>query len=192
MKTTRLKTLLTALVLGSLMQSAPIWAQQPQADAKMADPSVIAAIKTAYPNTAFDQINATPIEGIYEVVMGKNIAYTDRTGQYFLFGNLFDMRTQTDLTQPKRLSLNKIDVKKLPLADAIKSVKGKGERKLVVFADPNCGYCKRFERDLQKVDSKRSTTSRFIRTSCRSSRRIRSPKPRQSGAQRTDRMHGKA
>lgn len=153
MKTTRLKTLLTALVLGSLMQSAPIWAQQPQADAKMADPSVIAAIKTAYPNTAFDQINATPIEGIYEVVMGKNIAYTDRTGQYFLFGNLFDMRTQTDLTQPKRLSLNKIDVKKLPLADAIKSVKGKGERKLVVFADPNCGYCKRFEAELEKVDN---------------------------------------
>ena len=153
MKTTRLKSLLAAIIMGSALQAGPILAQEPPAVSQAADPSVITAIKTAYPNTAFDQINTTPIEGIYEVVMGKNIAYTDRTGQYFLFVNLFDMRTQTDLTQPKRLSLNKIDFNKLPLADAIKTVKGKGERQLVVFADPNCGYCKRFEAELEKVDN---------------------------------------
>lgn len=153
MKTTRLKSLLAAIIMGSALQAGQTIAQQHQAVSQAADPSVIAAIKTAYPNTAFDQINATPIEGIYEVVMGKNIAYTDRTGQYFLFGNLFDMRTQTDLTQPKRLSLNKIEFNKLPLGDAIKTVKGKGERQLVVFADPNCGYCKRFEAELEKVDN---------------------------------------
>lgn len=153
MKKTRLKSLLAAIIMGSALQAGQTIAQQHQAVSQAADPSVIAAIKTAYPNTAFDQINATPIEGIYEVVMGKNIAYTDRTGQYFLFGNLFDMRTQTDLTQPKRLSLNKIDFNKLPLGDAIKTVKGKGERQLVVFADPNCGYCKRFEAELEKVDN---------------------------------------
>lgn len=153
MKKTRLKSLLAAIIMGSALQAGQTMAQQYQAVSQAADPSVIAAIKTAYPNTAFDQINATPIEGIYEVVMGKNIAYTDRTGQYFLFGNLFDMRTQTDLTQPKRLSLNKIDFNKLPLGDAIKTVKGKGERQLVVFADPNCGYCKRFEAELEKVDN---------------------------------------
>ena len=153
MKTTRLKSLLAAVILGGALQAGQTMAQQPQAVSQAADPSVITAIKTAYPNTAFDQINATPIEGIYEVVMGKNIAYTDRTGQYFLFGNLFVMRTQTDLTQPKRLSLNKIEFNKLPLGDAIKTVKGKGERQLVVFADPNCSYCKRFEAELEKVDN---------------------------------------
>lgn len=153
MKTTRLKSLLAAMIMGSALQAGPIFAQEPPAAPQAADPAVITAIKTAYPNTAFDQINTTPIEGIYEVVMGKNIAYTDRTGQYFLFGSLFDMRTQTDLTQPKRLSLNKIDFNKLPLGDAIKTVKGKGERQLVVFADPNCGYCKRFEAELEKVDN---------------------------------------
>jgi thiol:disulfide interchange protein DsbC len=36
----------------------------------------------------------------------------------------------------------------LPLRDAIVFKQGSGARKLVVFADPNCGYCKRFERDV--------------------------------------------
>jgi thiol:disulfide interchange protein DsbC len=41
----------------------------------------------------------------------------------------------------------------LPLKDAFTIVRGNGKRKLAVFEDPNCGYCKRFERDLQKVDN---------------------------------------
>lgn len=151
MKTTKLKSVLATAFLTGAVYGASVQAQQPASTA--ADPAVITAIKTAYPNTAFDQINTTPIQGIYEVVMGKNIAYTDRTGQYFLFGNLFDMRTQSDLTQPKRLSLNKIEFGKLPLSDAIKTVKGKGERQLAVFADPNCVYCKRLEGEMEKVDN---------------------------------------
>ena len=32
-------------------------------------------------------------------------------------------------------------------------VRGNGKRKIAVFEDPNCGYCKRFEREMQKVDN---------------------------------------
>ena len=39
------------------------------------------------------------------------------------------------------------------IKDAFTIVRGNGKRKLAVFEDPNCGYCKRFERDMQKIDN---------------------------------------
>ena len=58
-----------------------------------------------------------------------------------------------NLTEERNDKLSAIPFDSLPLKYAFSQVKGNGKRKLVVFADPNCGYCKRFERDLQKIDN---------------------------------------
>ncbi|MDH4051331.1 MAG: DsbC family protein, partial [Rubrivivax sp.] len=44
-----------------------------------------------------------------------------------------------------------IDFAELPLKDAVVIKQGSGARKLAIFVDPNCGYCKRFERDLKTI-----------------------------------------
>lgn len=49
--------------------------------------------------------------------------------------------------------INKVDFASLPLNNAIKYVKGNGARKIAVFSDPNCPYCKRFESTLQSMDN---------------------------------------
>lgn len=41
----------------------------------------------------------------------------------------------------------------MPLELAIKKVKGNGKRKLAIFADPNCGFCKKLEKELTKVNN---------------------------------------
>ena len=84
--------------------------------------------------------------------MGKTVAYVEGSGRYFFFGNLFDMTTQKDLTAPKIAQLSAVDTKTLPLADAIKVVKGQGRRTLYVFSDPDCPYCKQLEQTLANVD----------------------------------------
>lgn len=106
-----------------------------------------------YPASNFSNVEETKIKGIYEVTLGKNIAYTDVAGKYFLFGNMVDMATQTDLTAEKREALDKVDFDKLPFDQAIKIVKGKGERKIAVFSDPDCPFCKRLEQEIQKIDN---------------------------------------
>ncbi len=106
-----------------------------------------------YPASNFSNIEETKIKGIYEVTLGKNIAYTDVAGKYFLFGNMVDMATQTDLTAEKREALDKVDFNKLPFDKAIKIVKGKGERQIAVFSDPDCPFCKRLEQEIQKLDN---------------------------------------
>ncbi len=101
-----------------------------------------------------DEISKGPMVGLYEVrVNGTEIFYTDATGNFMLQGSLIDVKQKRNLTEERIDKLTAISFDALPLKDAFTIVRGNGKRKLAVFEDPNCGYCKRFEADLQKVDN---------------------------------------
>jgi len=125
------------------------------ATAALANPAQVERrLSEQYPATKITSVHDTPVKGIYEVVMGRNIAYTDETGRFMIFGHLYDMKEQKDLTAQRLDEINKIDVSALPLADAIKTVKGDGSRTLYVFSDPDCPFCQRLEREtMQKLDN---------------------------------------
>ena len=101
---------------------------------------------------AIDEVTPTPMPGLYEVRSGASLFYTDRHGDYVIRGELLDARRQTNLTQARIAQLSAIDFSKLPLQDAIVSTRGHGTRKLAVFADPDCTYCKQLESVLQGRD----------------------------------------
>ena len=100
-----------------------------------------------------DEVRATPMPGLYEVRVGTDVFYTDAKGNYLIQGELIDTKARRNLTEDRIAKLSAVDFSALPLADAFTVVHGTGARKLAVFEDPNCGYCKRFERDLQKVQN---------------------------------------
>jgi thiol:disulfide interchange protein DsbC len=100
-----------------------------------------------------DEVSKTPMNGLYEIrVNESDIFYTDAEGNFLIQGVLIDARSKRNLTEERTEKLNAIDFAALPLKDAFTIVRGNGKRKMAVFEDPNCGYCKRFERDLQKVN----------------------------------------
>lgn len=100
-----------------------------------------------------DEVKPTPMKGLYEVRVGTDVFYSNETGDYLIQGELIDTQAQRNLTEDRINQLTAVDFKQLPFEDAIKIVHGKGERQMAVFEDPNCSYCKRFERDLQNVDN---------------------------------------
>ena len=103
---------------------------------------------------AIDEVNKTGIPGVFEIrVNGTEIYYTDAQGNYLIQGNLIDTRQRRNLTEERVEKLSAVKFDALPFKDAFTIVRGNGQRKIAVFEDPNCGYCKRFERDLQKVDN---------------------------------------
>ena len=103
---------------------------------------------------AIDEVSKTPMAGVFEVrINGSEIYYTDAQGDYLMQGNLIDVRERKNLTEARVEKLSEIAFDKLPLQDAFKIVRGNGKRKLAIFEDPNCGYCKQFERDLKNVDN---------------------------------------
>lgn len=108
-----------------------------------------------------DEVSKSPMPGLYEIrVNGTEIYYTDAEGNFLLQGNLMDTKQRRNLTEERIDKLTAISFDALPFKDAFTIVRGNGKRKLAVFEDPNCGYCKRFERDLQKVDN--VTISMFL------------------------------
>lgn len=133
--------------------------------------AVVSALATpAHADTASDALKATlqkklgsqatvtsvrksPIAGLYEVALGKQIVYSDASGRYVVLGNIRDTTTGEDLTQARVDELNRIDFASLPLGDAIKVVHGNGSRKIAIFSDPNCPYCHKIEETLQTVDN---------------------------------------
>ena len=100
-----------------------------------------------------DEVSRTPMNGLWEVRVGSEILYTDAEGNFLIEGSLIDARLKKNLTEERVEKLTAVDFTALPVKDAFTIVRGNGKRKLAVFEDPNCGYCKRFERDLQKVDN---------------------------------------
>ncbi len=98
-----------------------------------------------------DEVTKSPVPGLYEVRIGSELIYTDESGNYVIQGHIIDTKSRTDLTEARIAKLTQVDFASLPLKDAILIKQGTGTRKLVVFGDPNCGYCKRLERDLQAV-----------------------------------------
>jgi len=100
-----------------------------------------------------DEVNKTPMSGLFEVRMGTDVLYTDAEGNFLIQGSLIDTKQQRNLTEERVEKLLAVDFSTLPVKDAFTIVRGNGKRKVAVFEDPNCGYCKRFERDLQKVDN---------------------------------------
>jgi thiol:disulfide interchange protein DsbC len=96
-----------------------------------------------------DEVSRTPMPGLWEVRIGADLLYTDAEGSYLIEGgSIIDTRNRTNLTQQRIAKLTAIKFADLPLKDAMVIKQGNGARKLAVFGDPNCGYCKRLERDL--------------------------------------------
>lgn len=113
------------------------------------------AIEAAYPKFKVDSVTKTPYAGLYEVFMGGQIIYTDEKLTFLIAeGRLVDAKTKKDVTGERMEELTKVDFNSLPLDQAIKVVKGNGSRKLVVFSDVDCPFCKRLEQnELANIDN---------------------------------------
>lgn len=130
---------LTSIFIGMLaLTAAQFTYASPATDA------MLAKLKKTYPNIAFTEVNETPVDGIYEAVFGKDMLFVEASGTYF-FPTMVNMATKKNLGDERRAELNKINFADLPFQDAVKTVHGTGKRKLAVFADPNCGYCKKLD-----------------------------------------------
>jgi thiol:disulfide interchange protein DsbC len=114
------------------------------------------SLSTHFPNEKIEVLNKIPSLQLYEVTVGGQLFYIDEEANYFFSGQLIDLKNQRNITKERLQEIRnarRVDINSLPLEHAIKEVKGNGKRKLVIFSDPNCGYCKRLEKELIHINN---------------------------------------
>jgi thiol:disulfide interchange protein DsbC len=137
---------LNLFVAGTLLAVSTAWSQEAVIKKNLAER--LPQLPT------IEEVSKTPMPGLYEIrVNGSEIYYSDEQGNYLVQGNLIDTKQKRNLTDERIEKLTAINFDTLPIKDAFTIVRGNGKRKLAVFEDPNCGYCKRFEKDLQKINN---------------------------------------
>lgn len=114
--------------------------------------AVKAALQKKIPQLQIESVIKTPVPGIYEVFGNGQMLYVDEKASYVFSGELYNIDANVSLTQERMNKLTAVKFDELPLNLAFKKIKGKGTRKLAYFGDPNCGYCKRFEQDLARIN----------------------------------------
>ncbi|MDY6011227.1 MAG: DsbC family protein [Duodenibacillus sp.] len=103
-------------------------------------------------NVAPNSVRPAPVPGLYEVVINRSrVFYVDPEVRFLIAGRIFEAATETDLTAKRMEELSRVSLNELPLKDAITVVYGKGERKIAVFTDANCSYCKVLEKSLREI-----------------------------------------
>ncbi|MEP7057262.1 MAG: DsbC family protein [Caldimonas sp.] len=114
--------------------------------------AVRATLATVFPQTPIEGVTETPSAGLFEATVDGRIYYVTGDGRYILGGPLVDTRSRVNLTAARLEQVNAIAWKSLPLDLAIKRVKGAGTRRIAIFEDPDCPYCKVLEKTLTEID----------------------------------------
>ncbi|OTG79611.1 DsbC family protein [Acinetobacter sp. ANC 4648] len=105
-----------------------------------------------YPNVKVNDLKTTEMQGLYSGTLDNQIVYVNEDAQHIFVGSMIRLKDQQNLTKDLAIQQHRIDFKKLPLNDAIKTVRGNGKRQLAIFSDPNCPYCKTLEGNLAQLN----------------------------------------
>ena len=117
------------------------------------DNSVKRAFEARFAGLRVESVAKTPFNGLYELVIGDEIVYTDERATFVINGSVIDARTKRNFTEERLQKLGTIKFDTLPLELAIKTVRGNGKRVVAIFADPYCPYCKALDQAMQQLDN---------------------------------------
>ena len=123
------------------------------AHAQASEPVIRKALAQQFPGAKISSIKKTPYSGLFEVYLDGQLVYIDAKAKYVFSGDVIDLKNRRNLTQARLSLLQAIKWDSLPFGNAIKTVKGNGARKLAVFSDVDCPYCRKFEAELAKIDN---------------------------------------
>jgi thiol:disulfide interchange protein DsbC len=114
--------------------------------------SVRRGVEARFDGIKVDSVTRTSYAGLYEVVVGETLFYTDEKVNFVFKGEIIDARSKKNLTEERQQRLSAIKFEDLPLDLAIKQVRGSGTRVVAIFSDPFCPYCKNLDRALMRQD----------------------------------------
>ena len=120
------------------------------ADQGGADPR--AAIASKIPGTSPEDVHATPVPGLFEIMHGTDAAYVSADGKYAIAGDLYDLRTNVNLTENQRRSIRLRLLSAIPESQMVIFGPTDARHTVTVFTDVDCAYCRKFHSQIAEYN----------------------------------------
>lgn len=108
-------------------------------------------LQKRFPTIRINAVQPSPVAGLYQVIAGDQVVYSDPSGDHVVVGHMMDTQTHQDLSANALDTFYTIDFNSLPFDSAIRIVKGNGARKVALFEDPDCPYCRKLEQAMSSM-----------------------------------------
>ena len=103
-----------------------------------------AAIASKIPGTSAEDVHATPVPGLFEVLHGTDAAYVSADGKYAIAGDLYDLHSNVDLTEHQRRAIRLRLLAAIPESQMVIFGPQDARHTVTVFTDVDCAYCRKF------------------------------------------------
>ncbi|HTX23931.1 MAG TPA: DsbC family protein [Steroidobacteraceae bacterium] len=127
---------------GASTQGLPSTQKPPSAASVTADPRAVVASKV--PGTSPEDVHATPVPGLFEIMRGTDAAYVTADGKYAIAGDLYDLHTNVDLTENQRRATRVRLLSAIPESQMVIFGPKDARHTVTVFTDVDCAYCRKF------------------------------------------------
>ncbi len=106
------------------------------------------ALAKSMPNVKADKISATPIEGLYEVIVGSQVVYMSVDARYMIEGDLFDLKTKKNVSENAKSSIRLAAIDKLGEDNMLVYRPENVKNIITVITDIDCPYCRRLHSEI--------------------------------------------
>ncbi len=136
-----MKKILFVIVLALLAAPGILFARDVLEEVK-----ALPIVKNLFPPQV-QVLEAKDLGSLFELVTQeptreKQVFYVTKDGEYLIAGSLIS-KDKVNLTQDRLSEVNRVDVSKIPLKDAVAIKRGTGAKKLIMFTDVDCPFCRK-------------------------------------------------
>ena len=112
-------------------------------------------------------VGTSPVNGLWEVDVEKAgqrwPVYVDFSKNYVIAGKIIQLSDKKNLTESRMLSMNRVDVSRIPLSGSIVVGNADARQKIIVFGDPNCEHCAKLHETAKGIVAKNPDVAFFVR-----------------------------
>lgn len=109
---------------------------------------LVKRLQQVFPDIDISSVHSTPIDNIYEVMIGPDVLYMTGDGRYVLKGDLIDMQERRNLSEDVRSQSRVELLKNIPESEYIEFASKNSKDTIYVFTDIDCSYCRKLHRDV--------------------------------------------
>lgn len=117
------------------------------------DAELTKALSRLLPDVEIDNVSPTPINGLYQVVIGSDVIYMTRDGNYVIKGEILDLEERRNLTEDVRAGSRVRILDSIKKDDYIEFSSKNMQDAIYVFTDVDCGYCRKLHLDVPELNS---------------------------------------